>query len=636
MHKNYDFCGWATKYGIRCSDGRTIDHGAFKDQDGKQIPLVWNHNHNSPNTVLGYAILEHRDEGMYAYGYFNETDSGKDAKELVRHGDIDSLSIYANRLQQNGANVKHGVLREVSLVYAGANPGAMIDSFMGHSDVSEDEAMIYTDETISLPQVEEVQEVAHSESIQNEPKTEENKVEQPIEHAASGKTVQDVWNEMTEEEQAVASFMLSEALKQSDGDDDGYASAPIEHAEGGKTVKDVWNAMSEEKQAVVTFLIAEALKNKNENNTKENPNMKHNAFDSESAVQEETHVLSHSEMEAIFDEAKQCGSLRAACKAHDVEDIDVLQHSITGIDYLFPDAKNVRNTPDFISRKMEWVSKVTDAARHIPFEKIKSTHANITADEARAKGFVKGNQKTEEVIVLLQRSTDAQMIYKKQAMDRDDMIAITDFDKVAWLKSEMRVMLDEELARAILISDGRSAASPDKIKEDRIRPIWTDSNVYVVNKNVEVAADATPDDVVNGFIEQTRRARKDYRGSGNLTLFTTEDFLTDMLLMKDDIGHFLYKDEAELAKVLRVSNIVTVPVMENQTRTVDGVTKTLLGICVNMNDYGIGTNRGGQVTMFDDFDIDYNKEKYLLETRVSGALLVPYSAIVIEKVVTEG
>lgn len=575
MDNNYDFCGWATKYGIRCSDGRTIKHGAFKDQDGKKIPLVWNHNHTTPSSTVGYGILQHRDEGMYCYGYFNESPAGQDAREAVRHKDIEHLSIFANGLQQVGPYVEHGILREVSLVYAGANPGALIDSYMGHSEDCADEAMLYTDEFIELPTLEEIK---HAD-------TEENKVAETINNTGS---------------------------------------EVLEHAAGNeKTVKDVWESLTEEQQTVVSFIVGELLKEQN----KENKDMAHNAFDTNSMTgADDTQVLSHSEMEAIFSDAEQIGSLKNAC----------LAHGITNIEYLFPDAKAVKSIPDFIGRDMEWVGTVINGAKHVPFEKIKSIHANITADEARAKGFIKGNEKTDEQFVLLTRSTDAQMVYKKQSMDRDDMISITDFDKVAWLKGEMRLMLNEEVARAALIGDGRSVASPDKIKEDHIRPIWTDAATYTINQDVEVAANASTKDVCKAFIRAARMGRKDYRGSGNPTLYTTEDFLTELLLMEDEMGHILYEDETKLAKVLRVKNIVTVPVMEGKFRTVEGVRKDLLGIIVNMNDYAFGTNKGGEVTLFDDFDIDYNKEKYLLETRMSGALIVPYSAIALEKVTASG
>lgn len=574
MGEKYDFSGWATRNDLKCSDGRTIRKDAFKHNDGSVVPLVWNHQHNDPLNVLGHALLENRDNGVYTYCTFNDTPAGVNAKELVKHGDVTALSIYANRLQQQGSNVLHGEIREVSLVLAGANPGAYIDSVLAHGEYSsDDEAIIYTGEEIEL---------THSEEAVKEEKEKEveDMTEDKIMHAESEKTVQEIFDSMTEEQKTVCYAMIGEALEQS----------------------------------------ATAKTDDNEKGEKEE--MKHNVFANE---REEENVLTHSDMEEIFSDAKRYGSLKDA----------VLAHGITDIDILFPDAKNVNREPDFIKREDAWVSVVMNGTHHTPFSRIRSIHANITADEARAKGYTKGNLKVDEVIALLKRETTPTTIYKKQSLDRDDVLDIIDFDVVSWLKGEMRGMLNEEIARAIMVGDGRLSSSNDKINPLNIRPIWTDADLYTVKKVIEYAAADTDDDKAKNFIKTAIKARKDYKGTGNPTLFCTEDMLTSMLLMEDAMGRVIYDSEAKLATALRVSKIVTVPVMENLTREAASTESNdndheLAGIIVNLADYNVGADKGGNVAMFDDFDIDYNKQKYLIETRCSGALVKPYSAIAIE------
>ena len=505
--KKYDFCGWATRNNRRCSDGRTIIRDAFKDNDGQTVPLVWNHQHNDPYNVLGHALLENRDDGVYAYCEFNDTEQGQNAKMLVNHGDIVSLSIYANQLRQNGGNVLHGMIREVSLVLAGANPGAYIENIISHGEESDEEAIIFNDGTLEF-----------------------------------------------------------------DDEEDGEA----EHGdyEGDET-------------------------------------MKHNVFDNDN----DTETLSHSEMEAVINDAKRYGSLKESALAHGIE----------GIDFLFPEDHNLNPTPEFIQRDMGWVQKVMSAVHHTPFSRIKSSFADITADEARAKGYMKGKLKKEEVFSLLKRSTSPTTVYKKQKMERDDVVDITDFDVVAWLKREMRMMLDEELARAFLMGDGRLPSSDDKINEGNIRPVVKDASLFTIQRRV---SGGDPAELAKNFIKTILRARKEYKGSGSPTLYTTEDMVTECLLLEDDIGRTLYEDVDKLAKKLRVKEIVTVPPMETAKGKFGG---DLLGIVVNLADYTVGADKGGAVNMFDDFDIDYNAQKYLIETRCSGALIRPFSAIAIEK-----
>lgn len=571
----YDFSGWATKNNIRCSDGRTILKDAFKHNDGQMVPLVWNHDHNDPLNVLGHALLENRDEGVYAYCTFNDTDAGRNAKALVEHGDVTALSIYANQLKQQGPNVLHGAIREVSLVLAGANPGAFIDSIIRHGEESDEEAIIYTGENLVLE---------HSQhTIVNDKKLD-----------------------------AIKDNFTPPSGDKKEGNDE-------------KTVQDVFDTLNEEQKTVVYALIGQALDsaNQNENNEKEgNDDMKHNVFDQDQ--KEKENVLTHADMETIISDGKRYGSLKDSFLAHAQE------YGIESIDFLFPEAKNVNNQPDFIKRDDSYVQKVLRGVHHTPFSRIKSIHANITADEARAKGYIKGNLKKEEVFTLLKRSTTPTTIYKKQKMDRDDIVDITDFDVIAYIKAEMRMMLDEEIARAILVGDGRSTASDDKINEQNIRPIAKDDDLYTIKKSVDVAKDATEDAVAKAFIKTVIKSRKEYKGSGSPTLFTTEDMLTNCLLLEDNNGRIIYDSVDKLATTLRVKEIVPVEIMEGVTRTAGSKTLPLMALLVNLNDYYVGADKGGAINMFDDFDIDYNQEKYLIETRISGALVKPYSAIAYE------
>ena len=560
--EKFDFSGWATKANLKCSDGRTIMKDAFKDNDGKSVPLVWNHQHNDPTNVLGHALLQNRDEGVYAYCTFNDSEAGKTGKLLVQHGDVCALSIWANQLKQNLNNVVHGNIREVSLVLAGANPGAFIDSIIMHGEESDEDAIIYTGEDIVLSHSNESEDKKMDETDKN---VETNKEE----------TVADVFNTLSEKQKNVVYAIIGQALEEGEESDN-------EESEGGNE-------------------------------------MKHNVFDQ--TEEKKNDVLSHDAMNAIISDGKRFGSLKESFLAHADE------YGIKQIDYLFPEAESLNNPPEFIKRETDWVSKVMNGVHRTPFSRIKSSFADITADEARAKGYIKGNLKKEEVFTLLKRSTTPTTIYKKQKLDRDDIIDITDFDVVVWLKSEMRMMLNEEIARAILISDGRLSSSDDKINEQNIRPIAYDAELYSVRVPVHVAASATTDDKAKAMIRAAVKARKEYKGSGNPTFFTTEDWLTDALLLEDTMGHRLYKNESDVAAAMRVSNIVTVPVMEGVKGPNGG---DLIGIIVNLNDYNVGADKGGAINMFDDFDIDYNQQKYLIETRCSGALTKPYSALVLE------
>lgn len=567
--KKFDFSGWATRNNLKCSDGRTILKDAFKENNGKTVPLVWNHQHNDPLNILGHALLENREDGVYAYCEFNDSEAGKNAKLLVEHGDVSALSIFANQLKQQGANVLHGAIREVSLVLAGANPGAFIDSVMIHGEESDEEAIIYTGENISLS------------------------------HA----------DDLSKEDQSDKTSTKNESEKK---------------PESEETVADVFETLSEKQKTVVYAMLGQALEGDNDTESKGgNETMKHNIFDKE--TQQENDVLSHSDMAAIFTDAKR-SSLRDS----------VLAHGIENIDYLFPDAQTVTNSPQFIQRDMGWVQKVMGATHHTPFSRIKSVFADITEDDARAKGYIKGSLKKDEVFSLLKRTTTPTTIYKKQKLDRDDVIDITDFDVVAWIKAEMRMMLDEEIARAVLVGDGRLASSDDKIKEDNIRPVWKDADLYTIKALVEFTSGATADQKAKSFIRAAIKARKNYKGSGEPTLYTTEDVLTDCLLIEDNTGRVIYDSVAKLATALRVKEIVAVPVMENLKRTADDGERSLMGLIVNLSDYNIGADKGGAVNMFDDFDIDYNAQKYLIETRCSGALIKPYSAIALETDVVAG
>ena len=564
MAEKYDFAGWATRNDIRCADGRTIRKDAFADCDHTIVPLVYQHDHNSPNNILGHALLENREEGVYMYGSFNNSAAGQDAKAAVEHGDITQMSIYANKLKQVGGNVMHGIIREVSLVLAGANPGAVIEfPVLSHSDDDDDicECIIKTGENILI----------HS---NNE---EENMDE---------KTIEDILNTMNDEQREVVDYLVGAAAILADEDDEDYE-------EGD-----------------------------------ENKDMKHNAFDM--TMDDSNDALMHDALDTILSDGKRFGSLRESFLAH-AED-----YGIDSIDYLFPDAQNVTDTPQFIKRETEWVADFMNRTHHTPFSRIKSLFANITEDEARAKGYIKGKYKKEEVFSLLKRTTTPTTIYKKQKLDKDDVNDITGFDVVTWIKAEMRLMLDEEIARACLVGDGRLASSDDKINETNIRPIWTDEDLFTIKALVSVKSTDTDDVKAKNFIKTAIKARKNYKGSGTPTLYTTADVITDCLLIEDGVGRRIYNTINDLATALRVSKIVECEVMEGLSRNDSGTTKNLMGIIVNPTDYNIGADKGGSVNMFDDFDIDYNQMKYLLETRCSGALVKPYSAIAIESTTIGG
>ena len=564
MAEKYDFAGWATRNDIRCADGRTIRKDAFADCDHTIVPLVYQHDHNSPNNILGHALLENREEGVYMYGSFNNSAAGQDAKAAVEHGDITQMSIYANKLKQVGGNVMHGIIREVSLVLAGANPGAVIEfPVLSHSDDDDDicECIIKTGENILI----------HS---NNE---EENMDE---------KTIEDILNTMNDDQREVVDYLVGAAAILADENDEDYE-------EGD-----------------------------------ENKDMKHNAFDM--TMDDSNDALMHDALDTILSDGKRFGSLRESFLAH-AED-----YGIDSIDYLFPDAQNVTDTPQFIKRETEWVADFMNRTHHTPFSRIKSLFANITEDEARAKGYIKGKYKKEEVFSLLKRTTTPTTIYKKQKLDKDDVNDITDFDVVTWIKSEMRLMLDEEIARACLVGDGRLASSDDKINETNIRPIWTDEDLFTIKALVSVKSTDTDDVKAKNFIKTAIKARKNYKGSGTPTLYTTADVITDCLLIEDGVGRRIYNTINDLATALRVSKIVECEVMEGLSRNDSGTTKNLMGIIVNPTDYNIGADKGGSVNMFDDFDIDYNQMKYLLETRCSGALVKPYSAIAIESTTIGG
>ena len=593
-NEKYDFSGWATRNDIKCSDGRIIRRDAFKGNDGKEVPLVWNHDHNDPLNVLGHALLENRKEGVYVYGQFNDTEQGRSAKELVKHGDVTSLSIWANQLTQKGPDVLHGVIKEVSLVLAGANPGALIDTVLMHGESEEDDtAIIYSGEELSLSHADTSEEEIEGEKDENMDTTNLEHAEKKSANASSSeasansekkeKTIGDFLDSLSEEDRNIVYGLVGMAaegkLEQDDEDDEENDEEVQHNDEGGDTV------------------------------------MKHNVFEKE---EQKNDVLTHSEMETIINDAKKFGSMKESFLAHADE------FGIDNVEYLFPDVQNVTRTPEFIKRDTGWVSKVMGAVHKTPFSRIRSIFADITADDARAKGYIKGKLKKEEVFSLLKRTTSPTTIYKKQKMHRDDVIDITDFDVVAWLKAEMRLMLDEEIARAVLIGDGRLASDDDHIDANCIRPIFNDADLYTIKTEVNVASAATDDDVAKEFIRQVIKSRKEYKGSGNPTLYTTEDMLTNMLLLTDLNGRDMYESAEKLATKLRVKEIVTVEPMEGLR---DASNNEVLGIVVNLADYNVGADKGGAINMFDDFDIDYNQQKYLMETRCSGALIKPYSAI---------
>lgn len=565
--EKYDFSGWATRCGVKCSDGRTIMPDAFKHMDGKRVPLVWMHGHGTPFDVVGHADLESRDGSVYAYGSINETEAGKTARELIKHGDICGLSIYANKLKQTGPNVVHGDIREVSLVLAGANPEAYIDQVMAHGEESEDCAVIYLGDYSGL-------ELSHFEDEKEE--------------------------------------TAPDKKQETDPDDE--------------TVQDVIDTMNEKQQTVLYALLGMAREDngaKDETDDPEGDNVKHNVFDADTDTE---NTLSHDAMHTIITDTKRFGSMKESFLAH------ANDYGITDIEYLFPEAKTLNAPYEYIKRETDWVPKVLGSVHRSAMARIKSVYANITEDEARAKGYIKGKLKKEEVFKLLKRSTEPKTVYKKQKIDRDDIIDIPDFDVISALKTEMRMMLDEEIARAILIGDGRSDIDEDKISEDHIRPVWKESDFYTIKAAITPAEGATEDDIARAFIRTSIKTRKHYKGSGNPVLFTTEDVITACLLLEDGFGHALYESVDKLKTKLRVSDIVSVPVMEGATRKVGDTTHTLLGLFVSLSDYNVGADKGGAVSMFQDFDIDYNQEKILIETRCSGAMVKPFGAYAVELV----
>ena len=618
MEESCDFTGWATKYNVRCGDGRTIKPGSFADNDGAFVPLVWNHGHNSIDNVAGKALLHNMPEGVYCEGFCNDTPTGQRAKEMLKHGDITALSICANNLKQNKVSdtdkiVTHGMIREVSLVLAGCNPGAYIDSVMCHSAdgepyESEEEAIIYTEDSVELSHADDNKKEDNMDEEQKkeeQKKEEQKKEEQKKEESSDERTVQDVLDEMTEAQLNVVKYLVGNALEHSDEID--------------------------------------------EEESDEEDNMSHNIFEKEV---DEPETLEHAlgmdcDIEQAIKDMRRYGSLKQSFLAHNANidklmSDDTIMHGsqsygIENIDYLFPDYKTTSATPGFVKRNTEWVSRLMNSVSHTPFSRVKSVFANITADEARARGYIKGKQKKEEVFPLLKRTTDPQTVYKKQKLDRDDIIDITDMDVVNWLRQEMRMMLEEEIARAILIGDGRVDGSDDKINETHIRSILNDDPFYSIKVTKKYAAAPDNDTFAADLEENVVYASEDYEGAGNPLMFTTQHNLNVLLMQKDKMGRRIYKTKEELCAALGVSDIVPVQLMKNLTRTpktsetsLTGKTMTVDAVIVNPSDYNVGTDKGGQVAMFDDFDIDYNQEKYLIETRISGALTVPYSAMVVE------
>ena len=613
VDKDYDFAGYVTKNDVHCSDGRTIRQNAFAHQDGQTVPLVWNHGHNDIRNVIGRVLLQNREDGVYGYGYINHTDMGDYAREQVKHKDITSMSIYANRLKEKAGNVMHGMIREVSLVLAGANDGAFIDDVVEHDDEEGCSAFIY-------PYLEE-DFFYHSDRKKDDDEDEDDNEGE---------------DENSEESDDEDEDNKEEDSKEPDEEED--EDEKLKHADdekGGKTVGELLDDLDEEHmqavQAYAGALVNAAVEGKNSN--EEDEDVKHNAFDNET---QSGAFLSHADQQQIIADAKRVGSLRDAYLAHceslGMEEGDALQHDdvaakygIDHIEALFPEYKNLNVPPEWIKRDTTWVSKVLNAAHHVPFSRIKSMFANLTEDEARAKGYIKGNLKKEQVFSLLKRTTDPQTIYKKQKLDRDDQIDITDFDVVAWIKSEMRGQLDEELARAMLVGDGRLSSDDDHISEDHIRPIWKDADLFAVKVTITMKAGATDDDRARAFLRANLKARKYYKGSGSPSMFTTDSLLSDVLLLEDGIGRTLYETDAVVATKCRVKEIVPVEIMEGLTDDTQG---DLAAIVVNMSDYNVGADKGGAVAMFEDFDIDYNQNKYLIETRCSGALVKPYSALI--------
>ena len=609
MNKDYDFGGWATKNNIKCSDGRTILKDAFKQNDGQKVPLVWNHQHNDPSEVLGHALLENREEGVYAYCKFNNTESGQTAKSLVTNGDVDKLSIYANRLKTHMNNVMHGCIREVSLVLAGANPGAFIDTVISHGEdaEAEEEGIIYTDEHIET--------IEHSDDEsdkkgETDMEDENKKVDEEKKDKNNEKTIQEVFETLNEEQKNAVYAIVGQALEHNDDSEDESEDDSKDESEDDSENKD-----------------NDSEDNSENNNDEGEEDMKHNVFDNDKNNDE---VLQHSEILAsAIQDAKKYGSLKESVIEH------AAINNITDIGKLFPDATALNKEPIMIEKDQTWVGKIINTIKHTPFSRVKVTMGKMTEPQARAKGYIKGNKKTNIQMAALNRIVTPTTVYIKNEIDRDDVIDITDFDVVAWQKREMRKELDKELALAALLGDGRDISDNDKINEQNIIPIIKDVDTFTIKYTITEGVDykqtnnsaSSNDSFTKGIIRAAIRSRKEYKGSGSPTFFTTEDYLTDMLLIEDQNGRRIYESLAQLALALRVKEIVTIPEMEQEAY------KDIVSVIVNMADYTMGADKGGSVNMFDDFDIDYNQMKYLMETRCSGALAVPYSAIVLKKTV---
>ena len=613
LAKTCDFSGWATKNDILCSDGRTIKKNAFIGQHGARVPIVWNHRHDSIENVLGHAYLENREDGVYAYCFANSTDGGQRAKELTKNKDISAFSIWANGLKQKGGDVLHGVIRELSLVLAGANPGAIIDSPLEHDGLSNDEteALIRFVDYSDIPTFNDIIHSDDAEDSEEEIENVEEKDSEELSHTEDEES-----EESVEEEKMTNENETNESLEHA-------------NAEDGKTFKEVFESMNDDQKDLVYYLFAKTIKEDGDGN------MKHSVFEASAMDTQNTEpVLAHSEEEIrnVFEKA-------ASSRVNSVKE-HFLSHGITEIEKLFPDYKSLTNAPEFIKRPDAWVKKVMNGVKHTPFSRIKTMFADITRDEARAKGYIKGTKKTDEQFGLLKRYVEPTTIYKKQTLDRDDILDITDFDVVAWLKMEMRGMLEEEIARQILVGDGRAVGNPDRIDPTKIIPIWTDAEMFTINTTIEIGDNDTTNTRADKFIDAAVRAHDDYRGSGSPTMYVDQSVLTDMLLQKDLNGRRIYTSKAELATALLVDDIIPIPVMKGLRRSVtvgegnEAVTTvhTLMAIVVNLDDYRVGADKGGDVAMFDDFDIDYNQQKYLIETRMSGMLVKPSSAIVIESI----
>lgn len=663
-----DFQGWASKSNVLCSDGTTIRDGCFDQQDGEQVPLCYMHNHDEVGQVLGHAILHCVPGGTRVDGYFNDTEGGQTAKELLRNGDINSLSIWANKLIRRGGDIFHGVIKEVSLVIGGADPEARIDTVLAHGDISDDEAEIWG---FGAP------EIYHADASEEEDMAKEDtRRKSPADNEDDDEeTVKDVFDTLTDKQKKAVAIIISQITSDEaddedededvehaeddddydydddEGDEDDYDDSDdyddeddVEHAEEDdeddeedETVEDVINTLTPKQKKVVDFLIGKALETTDEESDEEDDNVKHNVFEDYGAADEGREYISHDDMTNIMELTQRTGKLSQAFDEYYGDDESIAHanqtYGIKSIDYLFPEAKMVGDKPEFIKRDTGWVDKVLSSVHKTPFSRVKSVLANITEDEARAKGYIKGKLKKEEVFSLLKRVTPPQTIYKKQKLDKDDIDDITEFDVVAWVKAEMQIMLREEVARAILIGDGRLASDEDKIKEENIRPVFNDSDLYTIKFPVEVPENATDDQKAKALLKAQLKARKLYKGSGNMTFYTKEDELTNVLLLENGIGERMYKSEAEVATAMRVSTVQPIEVMDGLQIEVtegDGSTKTkydVAGVDVNLADYNIGTNGGAKTDFFDDFDLNYNQQICLYETRMSGALVKPLSAI---------